>query len=84
MEVEDDNSGKPEFLEERKTTSSSNLSKANKRKRENPTTDLAEAETAGKVEAINIDEISVSSTEEDEKPADKEAATLAFKEEATE
>eukprot|EP00957_Ditylum_brightwellii_P145739 11097513-Ditylum_brightwellii.AAC.1 len=66
MEVEDDNSVKLEFREERKTTSPSTLSKADRRKRENPTTNLAETETAGKAEATNIDEISVSSTEDDE------------------
>eukprot|EP00957_Ditylum_brightwellii_P044487 3374592-Ditylum_brightwellii.AAC.1 len=84
MEVEDNNSVKPEFCEERKTTSPSTLSKADKRKRENPTTDLAEAETAGKAEATNIHEISVSSTEDDEKSVDKEATILAIKKEATE
>ena len=81
MEVEDDNS---ESREKRKTTSPSTLSKADKRKRENPTINLDEAETADKSEATNIDEISVSSTEDNEKTDDKEAVILAIKKEATE
>eukprot|EP00957_Ditylum_brightwellii_P014257 1073214-Ditylum_brightwellii.AAC.1 len=81
MEVEDDNS---ESREKRKTTAPSTLRKADKRKRENPTINLDEAETVDKSEATNIDEISVSSTEEDEKTDDKEAVILAIKKEATE